>query len=944
MVRPAFRPSFPPLLGLLLTGLLLPSLAGASFQEIDPTRKAFAEATGGYGVEVLVDGVWQSAGRLNYDIYYREHALDLSAHCESGPVSVRLTPLSRREAHLDAALLGGAPALSVDAAAGLAKLGAVDFDVLDSDGEPVVLHFAGPGSDGQLAVTARIEAAQVCGVPFQLPLANMFRTMGPDSAFYSYQLGTPASQQPLSQEWARAVTGHPSGPIFTWAHDDGQQLYVTVDFTGDNTMDGDADWARVYVRTEAGLRQFTVSVPEQRWGTPHFSYTDKVSYQHKVYDFVIPLNELGLDGLAGEIGLAFAAYGTCAGGYQQEPELAFSPAADRYLLAYIESDFSCNRQAYAASLDSLGVMVGNAVQLSGSPVEGPLDIAYNSLDDEFLVVWKGAGGDIHGQLVDPDAAVIGGVFLIADMAGQIAEPAVAYSRDDNRFLVAWTDDSGTAIRGSFVEADGSLLDIDGDGISDPFSDHVDLSDMAGWMGAADVTWDADSNQFLVAWQADAGGLDIYGRVLDPSGMVVGMAFPIAVNGWVEQNPAVAAITSGTPYLTVFDNQNQAADIYGQLVDAGANLGSGLDVSTANGDQWSPRVAGDSHNGRWVTAWTDLRNGWELWGQLVWADGTLQDHAGDGTPADDNYAIASLPGGVERGALGHNPSCQNYLVATQSGYGVVGTQVMGPCLEPGHDYGEVEVGADATYSFVLTNTDADPVTVGSLTIDGPGAADFAVDYDECAGATLAEGDLCLFDVVFAPGAADAAGADLTVTTDHPASPTLRVLLDGVGTGGAPEFPEVIATSPADGDQDVAVNTSITATFSIPMDPATIDGASLTVLAGADPVSGAVSYAGEIATFLPAADLLEGTEYTATVTTAATSTEGAALVADFDWTFTTVEMVADDDDAVDDDDTVEDEPEDSGRDCTCRVDGTPHRGVAALLLLGVVALWIRSRRNS
>lgn len=48
-------------------------------------------------------------------------------------------------------------------------------------------------------------------------------------------------------------------------------------------MDGNKDYARVYVNTPSGLREFQVSVPEQRWGKPGFIYTPRAGYQHKAY-------------------------------------------------------------------------------------------------------------------------------------------------------------------------------------------------------------------------------------------------------------------------------------------------------------------------------------------------------------------------------------------------------------------------------------------------------------------------------------------------------------------------------------------------------------------------------------------------------------------------------------------------------------------------------------
>jgi len=49
-----------------------------------------------------------------------------------------------------------------------------------------------------------------------------------------------------------------------------------------------------------------------QWGKPGFTYTERIGWQHKVYEFAIPLNEIGMNMESGHpLELAFAAYGTC---------------------------------------------------------------------------------------------------------------------------------------------------------------------------------------------------------------------------------------------------------------------------------------------------------------------------------------------------------------------------------------------------------------------------------------------------------------------------------------------------------------------------------------------------------------------------------------------------------------------------------------------------------
>lgn len=99
------------------------------------------------------------------------------------------------------------------------------------------------------------------------------------------------------------------------------------------------------------------------------------------------------------------------------------------------------------------------------------------------------------------------------------------------------------------------------------------------------------------------------------------------------------------------------------------------------------------------------------------------------------------------------------------------------------------------------------------------------------------------------------------------------------------PTISSTSPADAATAVERNANITATFSEEMDSATIIAANFTLAQGATSVPGAVSYAGNVATFNPTNDLAASTDYTATVTVDVTDLAGNALAAEKVWTFTT-----------------------------------------------------------
>jgi ice-binding like protein/Big-like domain-containing protein len=103
-----------------------------------------------------------------------------------------------------------------------------------------------------------------------------------------------------------------------------------------------------------------------------------------------------------------------------------------------------------------------------------------------------------------------------------------------------------------------------------------------------------------------------------------------------------------------------------------------------------------------------------------------------------------------------------------------------------------------------------------------------------------------------------------------------------TGSAPQ---VTSTDPGNSSTGVAVNKQVSATFNRAMDAATITAATFTLKQGANPVAGAVSYAGTTALFVPSSLLGSNLLYDATITVGARDPGGSALAADYKWSFTT-----------------------------------------------------------
>lgn len=104
------------------------------------------------------------------------------------------------------------------------------------------------------------------------------------------------------------------------------------------------------------------------------------------------------------------------------------------------------------------------------------------------------------------------------------------------------------------------------------------------------------------------------------------------------------------------------------------------------------------------------------------------------------------------------------------------------------------------------------------------------------------------------------------------------------------PMVVATVPANATVGIPSSTNIRATFSKPMDPATVTTATFLLLLGTTPVAGSVTYQGLSASFTPTAVLAPNTTYTGTVLMGAADLAGNALASTYTWTFSTEGVLA------------------------------------------------------
>ena len=179
-----------------------------------------------------------------------------------------------------------------------------------------------------------------------------------------------------------------------------------------------------------------------------------------------------------------------------------------------------------------------------------------------------------------------------------------------------------------------------------------------------------------------------------------------------------------------------------------------------------------------------------------------------------------------------------------------------------------------------------LTTATFTLAGPGTTKVSgvVSYSDVgATATFAPTTRLVantkYTATVTTGAQDMAGQAL-------ASDFVWTFTTGASANITP--PTVVSENPADAASGVAINTSVSATFSEAVAPASLTATKFTLTgAGATLVAGTVTYAptGNAAIFTPAASLAANTKFTATIAAGVKDQAGNALASDFVWTFTT-----------------------------------------------------------
>lgn len=256
-------------------------------------------------------------------------------------------------------------------------------------------------------------------------------------------------------------------------------------------------------------------------------------------------------------------------------------------------------------------------------------VAWNSTNNEYLVIWNGMGEpedvvkkEIYGQRLKANGEMLGKNFRISHTTDQgstfhASAPAIAYNSRDNQYLVVWSGgfkkETQTEVWARGLSASGGLS---------PTNDFLISRVSSSRSGSPQVVYNSDTNEYFVVFHANASPGDasarlneIFAQRIDPTKLGEIEPNNVRVSNTVgaggrASSPAVTYNRVNKEYLVIWRSirANSPIEICGQRV---SSSGTEIDVDfqisniAAAGKDRSVNNASLTHNstnGHYLVVW------------------------------------------------------------------------------------------------------------------------------------------------------------------------------------------------------------------------------------------------------------------------------------------------------------------------------------------------------
>ncbi len=330
------------------------------------------------------------------------------------------------------------------------------------------------------------------------------------------------------------------------------------------------------------------------------------AYSATDYDIYARRVDAGGAPLGSEIGIVTSSV------HQNHPDVVANPAANEYLIVWEHEYSATDHDIHAWRMTTTGTLIGSELTIAANAAfESYPVVAYNPVSNEYLVVYQRRVGsdefaqyDIYAQRVHPEGVLIGGPILIAGSLLQEERPAVAYG---DGYLVVWQGkQAGTGDYGIYGQRLGDIGTLIGGAIAISTWEEDQL--------VPRVAYSSENNSYLVVMEdhhyGAANGWDIYGQIVKTDGALGSSLITAGGSDTRHQfNPDIAYSQAGRSYLVVWELEYGTSDhdIYGRRVAYnGSQPESQFAISYLTVNEARPAVAA---GGGWtfLVAWEDSRN-------------------------------------------------------------------------------------------------------------------------------------------------------------------------------------------------------------------------------------------------------------------------------------------------------------------------------------------------
>jgi len=286
------------------------------------------------------------------------------------------------------------------------------------------------------------------------------------------------------------------------------------------------------------------------------------------------------------------------------------------------------------------IFLSEKIEIAANPnlAEWIPRIAYNSQDDEFLVVWteqgvrEPGGPSLYGIMAQRFSTLgekVGSSFNPAgDPVGKIILLPTPEHDELNEYFIAYT------MSGDGFDQFGSIISNTGSGIREPFP----ISERPRSQMHSSVAFNTQKREFFVVYNSSEGGSpNIKGVILDEDGTPVTDELMINDTEGDQYNPYIVYNPTDNTYLLNWEDfrhvptWEQNGEIYGALLDSdGSVLENDIPMiddfgDPDEGDQRLNHIAYNPDKNEFFVCWTDTAPTLDnigVRGRFITADGKL----------------------------------------------------------------------------------------------------------------------------------------------------------------------------------------------------------------------------------------------------------------------------------------------------------------------------------